>query len=48
VVHYSSDDNNSGSFPLLQIFTSAACKLLFTAGENAQLVVVTMSENSVL
>jgi hypothetical protein len=36
---------NSG---LVQIFMSAACRLLFIAGESAQPIVVTMSKNSVL
>jgi len=46
VVHFSSGD--SGSLLLMQMFTSAACRLLFTAGENAELMGVTMLKNSVL
>ena len=34
--------------PLVRIFMSAACMLLFIAGESAQPMVVTMSKNSVL
>ena len=32
----------------VQIFISVACRLLFTAGENAQLMVVTVLKNSAL
>ena len=46
VLHFST--GNSGSPPLVQIFTSMLCRLLFIVGENAQLTVVTMLENSVL
>lgn len=42
VVHFSSDDSNSGSPQLVQLFTSMACRLLFIAGENALLMVVIM------
>ena len=35
VVCFSSGDGDSGSPPLVQIFTSTACRLLFIAGENA-------------
>ena len=48
VVCFSSDNINSGSPPLVQIVTSAACRLLFIAGKNAQLMVVIMWKNSVL
>ena len=48
VVHFSSSDCNSGSLPLVQISASAACRLLFTAGENAQLVMMTVLKHSVL
>ena len=42
-VHCSSSDDVS---PLLvQIAMSVACRLLFTAGENAQLMVVAMLKN---
>jgi len=33
VVHFSS--GNSGSTPVVQIFTSAECRLLFITGKNA-------------
>ena len=48
VVCFSSDNINSGSPPLVQIVTSVACRLLFIAGKNAQLMVVIMWKNSVL
>ena len=47
-VHFSSGDSDSGSPPLLQIFTSPACRLLFIAGENAELMVVAVLKMSVL
>jgi len=34
--------------PLMQIFMSATCRILFIAGKNAQLTVVTLLKNSVL
>ena len=37
-----SRDNNSRSCPLVQIFTSAACRLLFITSKNTELMVVTM------
>ena len=40
VVHFSS--GNSGSPLLLQIFMSTACRLLYIASENAELMVVTV------
>jgi len=43
---FSSGD--SGSPPLVQIFVSSACRLLFIAGESTLLVVVTMLEKSVV
>jgi len=46
VVCFCSGD--SGSSPLVQSFTSEACRLLFTAGKNVQLMVVTALKNSVL
>jgi len=45
-VHSGSSD--SGSPPLVQLVTGTTCRLLFTAGKNAKLVVVTMLENNVL
>lgn len=44
MVHDSS--GGSGSLLLEQMVTSAACKLLFMAGENALVMVVTMLKNS--
>jgi len=46
VVHFSSDD--SGSNLLVQIFLSAACRLLFIADENARLMMVAMLNYRVL
>ena len=48
VVHFSIGNNNSGSPLMMQVSTSAACGLLFVAGENAQLMVVTMLKNHIL
>ena len=48
VVHFSTGDSSSGSPLLVQIFTSTAYRLLFIIGKNAQLVVVTVLEQSVL
>ena len=47
-VSFSSGDRDSGVPPLVQIVMSAACRLLFTAGENSQLMAVTVLKNSVL
>jgi len=44
---FSSVDSNSASHPQVQMFVHMACSLLFIAGENAQLVVVTMLKNCV-
>jgi len=44
VVHFNSGD--SVSHPLVLICTSAACRLLFIGGENAQLMVVTVWKKS--
>ena len=46
VVHFSSGD--SGSFPLVQIAPSVACRLLFFVGKNAQLMVMTILKSRVL
>jgi len=35
-------DSDSGSLLLVRIFMSEACRLLFIAGEDAQLMVVTI------
>ena len=40
--------NDSGSPPLVQIFTSTVCRLLFITGKNAELMVVIMLKNSLL
>jgi len=45
VLHFSSSDSDSGSPLLVQIFMNAACRFLFIAGKNAQLVVVIMLKN---
>jgi len=42
MVPFSSGNSDSGLPLLVQIVMSAACRLLFTAGKNAQLMVVTM------
>ena len=47
VAHFSSGDSTSRSPLLVQVFTSVACGLLFTAGENAQLMVVTVLKTSI-
>jgi len=39
---------NSGSFPLVQTFTSTACRFLFITGKNAYVTVVTILKNTVL
>jgi len=46
-MHFSSGDS-SVLPPLLQSFRSAACRLLIIAGENAQLMVVTILKNSII
>jgi len=48
VVHFSIGSSDSGSPLLLQIVMSVACRLLFIAGENAELMVVSMLKTSVL
>ena len=45
---FSSGDSDSGSPLLVQFFMSKACRLLFIAGENTQLMVLTMLKNSVM
>ena len=47
VVHFSSGNSDSGSPLLVLICTNAACRPLFLAGESAQLMVVTVLNNSV-
>ena len=47
VVHFITDDSGSGAPPLVQI-VSTACRLLFIAGENAQLRIVAMLKSGVL
>ena len=46
MVHFTSGDG--GSPPLLQIFTSSVCRLLFITGKNAYLMVVTVLRDSIL
>ena len=48
VMCFSSGGSSSGSPPLVQIVAGAACRLLFIAGESAQLLVVITLKNSVL
>lgn len=48
VVHFSSGNSNSGSLPVVKIFTSAACRLLFIAIENAQEMIVAVLKNIAL
>ena len=45
VVHPSSGYSYSGSSLLVQVLRSVACRLLFFAGENAELMVVIMLKN---
>jgi len=47
-VHFSSGDSNSGSPLLVQMFTSMTRRLLLLAGENTQLMVMTVVKSSVL
>ena len=47
-MHFSSGDTDGGSPPLVHFLMHVTCRLLFTAGENALLVVVTRLKNSVL
>ena len=42
VMHFSSGGSDSGSPPLVQIFMGVVYSLLFTVGENAWLMVMTM------
>jgi len=42
VVHFSSEDSDSGAPPLVQVFTSMAHRILFIGGKNAQLMMVTV------
>lgn len=46
-VAYFSSDSNSISLLLVQIFMNAGCRLLFMAGEHAQVMGVTVLKNSV-
>ena len=48
VVHFSSGNSDSGSPALVGIVRNTACRLLFIADENAQLMVVTMLKQNVL
>jgi len=47
-MHFSSGNSDSGSPPLVRTFTRAACRLLFIAGENEELMMVTVLKNSIL
>jgi len=47
MVHFNSGDSFSESIPLLQIFTSTACGLLFITGGNSKLMMGTILKNSV-
>ena len=44
VVYFSNGYSNSGSPPNVQSFTSVSCRLLLTAGENSQVLVVTVEK----
>ena len=48
MVPFSSGDSDNGACPVVQMFTSASCRLLFITEENTQVMVVTMLRNSVL
>jgi len=48
VARFNTGISNSGSPPLVQAFMGMACRLLFIADENAELMVVTMLKNGVL
>jgi len=48
MVHFSGGDSGSESPPLVQIFKTAACGLLFITGEKTKLMVVTVFRNSAL
>jgi len=48
VVHFTSGDSNSRAPSLVRILTIAACRLLFIAGKEPQLMVATMLKNHVL
>jgi len=48
MVHFSSGDSSSGSPLLVQNFVGVACRLLFMAGGNTQLMVATRVKNTVL
>ena len=43
-MHFSSGGSKSGSALLVEKFTSTACRLLFMAGENAELMMVTVEK----
>jgi len=48
VAHFSSGDSESDSPLLVQMITSTACRLLFIAGEYAQIFMMALLKNSVL
>ena len=47
VVLFNNDNSYGRSSPLVQVLTSMACRLLFIAGQNASLMVVTVVKNTV-
>ena len=48
VVRFSSGKRDSKATPLVQIFSGVAHRLLFIAGKNTELMVVTVLKNSTL
>jgi len=48
VVHFSSGDSDSESPPLERVFMGVTCGLLFIAGKNALVIMVTMCKNNIL
>ena len=48
VAHFSNDNSNSGSPPLVQMFMILVCKLLFTTDDITELIVVPKLENIAL
>ena len=48
VVRFSSGKRDSEATPLVKRFTGAACRLLFIAGKNTELMVVAVLKSSIL
>ena len=48
MVRFSSGKRDSKATPLVQIFSGVAHRLLFIAGKNTELMVVTVLKNSIL